>query len=240
MADETTTPPEQMAEEQEVTEQEATQSIEELTQEIENLIASFPSSEEEDVNSETTSVTGSGKGDLSKAVKEKNKIISKQNQLIKELKANLAEYHQKLSQPAEGETQTPNSDEGNSQKTQPVEGEKQDNTQSAEGEKQSETADYEEVTKIVSAIEDKCNELAEKYPDFDKFQVLSRVYDKTGGSVMDLDIIEDMYLAMKAKKETEVNENKKTFSSLTNSPAVSGGYKPKDVREAFAIIKKQK
>jgi len=157
------------------------------------------------------------KGDLSKAVKEKNRKIQ-------ELKQKIADYEAKLNK----FTENP-SGEGENQKSV------------------TESVNSEEVAKAVEAINNTCSDLEQRYKDsafpFRKGEVLLYLYKKTGGYVEDLSLIEDAYLALAKRNEVEnlkLEEKRKNARTETPSGMSSGSnYEPKNLDEAFEIIKRR-
>jgi len=153
------------------------------------------------------------KGDLSKAVIEKNKKIH-------ELKEKVRAYQEKL--------QNLNKPEEKKEEVK-------------------EEINPEEVNKRIGEINAKCEELEKKYKDslvpFNKVEILLDVYKKTGGTVNNLDLLEDVYLSMLKKHETEgssVLEARKEAQTETPSGQAGGvAYTPKNLDEAFEIIKKK-
>lgn len=173
---------------------------------------------EEQEEGETALPHQEKKGDLSKAVKEKNRKI-------KELKQKIADYEARLA--------------SQSVNTQPVEGEKQASATSP-------AVNSEEIEVAVKKINEKCDEIKEKYKNakypFRKGEVLLELYKKTGGYIEDLGLIEDTYLAMLHRKELqerELDEKRRSASTETPTAQASGdAYEPKTLEEGFNLAKK--
>jgi chromosome segregation ATPase len=190
------------------TAEELDKEIASLQQEIDELLSGGVEDTEKPVEDKSPK-----KGDLAKAVKEKNKII-------KELKEKIRAFNESVKE-APKEVQ----------KEVPKEVQNEDNPA--------------EVQQRISEINQKCNELEQKYKDspipFDRVNVLLEVYKKTGGVVNDLSILEDMYLASLHRAGSEVNEARKQAS--TETPSGQGAevrYSPKNLDEAFELIKRKK
>jgi chromosome segregation ATPase len=171
---------------------------------------------EEEVKPEPTEAKPPKKGDLSKAVAEKNKIIH-------ELREKLRAFNEAA-------------DKG-----------KEVKEEVKKEEVKKEEVNPEEVNKRISEINAKCDELEKKYKDspipFNKVDVLLDVYKKTGGTVNDLDLLEDVYLASLRKHEaegSEVAEARKEAQTETPSGQIGGAaFEPKNLEEAFKLIKKK-
>jgi len=156
------------------------------------------------------------KGDLSKAVREKNKII-------KELKEKIRTLNQAMKQP-EGQQEQPTAEKPNEEK-QVLEVQQR----------------ISEINQKCNELEQKYKDAP---IPFNRVDVLLEVYRKTGGVVNDLDILEDVYLASLKRKESEmsqVSEARKNAS--TETPSGQGAnveYEPKSLDEAFALLKGKK
>jgi ribose 5-phosphate isomerase len=191
------------------TAEELDKEIVELQKEIDVLLKGGDESTEE-----PTEDKSSKKGDLAKAVKEKNKII-------RELKEKVRAMNEGMKEVKEVQKEVPK-----------------------EVQKEVEPENPAEVQQRISEINQKCNELEQKYKDsavpFDRVNVLLDVYKKTGGVVNDLSILEDMYLASLHRAQGEVSEARKHAS--TETPSGQGAEirnSPKNLDEAFEMIKRK-
>lgn len=180
--------------------------IEQLQQEIDALL----NGGEEPVEAKSPQK----KGDLSKAVKEKNRII-------RELKEKIKTLNQAMKQEPEQvkEQTTPDTEKQALEVQQRIS----------------------EINQKCNELEQKYKDAP---IPFNRVDVLLEVYRKTGGVVNDLDILEDVYLASLKRKETEmskISEARKNAS--TETPSGQGAnveYEPKSLDEAFALLKGKK
>jgi len=156
------------------------------------------------------------KGDLAKAVKEKNRII-------KELKERIRTLNQAMKQQETPQTQ---------QQTEKPDEEKQIL------EVQQRIA---EINQKCNELEQKYKDAP---IPFNRVDVLLEVYRKTGGVVNDLDIIEDVYLASLKRKETEMSRmSEARKNASTETPSGQGAnveLEPRNLDEAFALLKGKK
>jgi DNA repair exonuclease SbcCD ATPase subunit len=192
------------------------QVAEELDREIANLQreidALLNGGEEEPVEAKSPPK----KGDLSKAVKEKNRVI-------KELKEKIRTLNQAMKQP-----------EG--QKEQPVAEKPNEEKQVLEVQQR-----ISEINQKCNELEQKYKDAP---IPFNRVDVLLEVYRKTGGVVNDLDILEDVYLASLKRKESEISQvSEARKNASTETPSGQGAnveIEPKSLDEAFALLKGKK
>ena len=211
--------------------------IERIQQEIESLLA-------EDLEEKP-------KVDYAAALKEKNRKIKEYKQKLEELEAKL-----NSAPPPEGDTNAGDTDTAESVK--PPVG-KQDvasqnaNSQNAtqpaidESVKSSdETSEFseEELKETIKQITDYCDELENKYQDsdypFSRAEVLLEIQKMTDGHIKDLSIIENTYLALRHKKQEEIQKARENASTMITSTGGGGKeYSPQNLDEAFNMIKKK-
>jgi|GEM_PF-5272450 len=182
-----------------------------LQQEIDTLLAGGSEEEKEE---EPTEVKSSKRGDLVKAVKEKNKII-------RELKEKIKSLNESMKRTGEEEVKEVKTKEVE-EETNPLEVQQR----------------IAEINQKCNELEQKYKDAP---IPFDRVNVLLEVYKKTGGVVNDLSIIEDIYLASLHKYvNQDVNEARK--QAKTETPSGQGSevrYTPKNLEEAFEILKRK-
>lgn len=207
--------------------------IERIQQEIESLLA-------EDLEEKP-------KVDYAAALKEKNRKIKEYKQKLEELEAKL-----NSAPPPEGDTNAGDTDTAESVK--PPVG-KQDvasqmaNKQLASDESvksSDETSEFseEELKETIKQITDYCDELENKYKDsdypFSRAEVLLEIQKMTDGHIKDLSIIENTYLALRHKKQEEIQKARENASTIITSTGGGGKeYTPQNLDEAFNMIKKK-
>jgi len=189
------------------TAEELDKEIASLQQEIDELLGGGVEDTEKPVENKSPK-----RGDLVKAVKEKNKII-------KELKEKIRAFNESVK---EVPKETPNEVKEVNKDDNPAEVQQR----------------ISEINQKCNELEQKYKD--SPIP-FDRVNVLLEVYKKTGGVVNDLSILEDVYLASLHRAGSEVNEARKQASTETPSgQGAEVRYSPKNLDEAFEMIKRKK